>query len=131
MTAPKPRIIDDEYQPDSKLEALALDLDIINRRYCQAGGDPREIRAYLRGYADAKLKRLPDFVRKPANALPVGVRSTRNGRRFEARITAPGTPAFIGTFDTPEEAHEAFKQKHVEVYGDQSRYFSEFEEASA
>lgn len=51
--------------------------------------------------------------------LPHGV--TRNRNRFRARCSQ----GHIGIFATPEEAHKAFKRKHVEIYGEFSPYYEE------
>jgi hypothetical protein len=38
-------------------------------------------------------------------------------KKFQAQITFNGTTKALGTFDTPEEAHEKFKQEHILIYG--------------
>jgi hypothetical protein len=40
-----------------------------------------------------------------------------NGERFQARITIDGKKKYIGTFDTAEEASEAYNNKFKELYG--------------
>lgn len=47
------------------------------------------------------------------------------GNRFTASITLDGKKRMIGIFDTPEQAHEAFKRAHVELHGTRSRYWGE------
>lgn len=49
-----------------------------------------------------------------------GVR--KMGLKWEARITIDKKYHSLGTFPTPEEAHEAFKAKHREVYKERSQY---------
>lgn len=50
-----------------------------------------------------------------------GVR--KNGKRFVSNIRFNTKQIYLGSFDTPEEAHEAYKQKHIEFYGSDSEYF--------
>ena len=42
----------------------------------------------------------------------------QRGSKFIARIWNGSKNLRIGIFDTPEEAHEAYKQKTVEMQGD-------------
>ena len=39
------------------------------------------------------------------------------GKKFQALININGKTKYLGIFDTPEEAHEKFKQEHILVYG--------------
>ena len=43
-----------------------------------------------------------------------GVSKTRNGKRWMARITIDSKFTTLGYFDTPEEAHEAYKKSALE-----------------
>jgi hypothetical protein len=75
------------------------------------------------------------FVNEPINKLlntraakrglyPLGVKVHRTSGRYEAQCKAFGKFKHIGTYDTPEEAHEAykkFKYKHIaEIANQQS-----------
>lgn len=42
----------------------------------------------------------------------------KNGKRFQARISIKNKKVSLGTFDTAEEAHEIYKKKAKEIYGD-------------
>lgn len=51
--------------------------------------------------------------------LPVGVhRASHEGKRY----TAACDHEYLGTFDTPEAAHEAYRKAHVSKYGSMSPY---------
>ena len=39
------------------------------------------------------------------------------GKKFIAQITINGTMKYLGTFTTPELAHDKFKQEHILIYG--------------
>jgi hypothetical protein len=47
---------------------------------------------------------------------------TRRGDRFRAQIQHEGEYHFIGSYDTPEEAHQAYCKKADELHGDFSRH---------
>lgn len=49
--------------------------------------------------------------------LPMGVRSNKSGR-FSARIGHHGSQIQIGTFDTEEEAKQAYSNARVKYYGE-------------
>ena len=65
--------------------------------------------------------------------LPTGVRMASSGL-FNARIkTGKGgnkVETHLGTFNTPEEAHHAYKRAHVEYYGKASPYHEEMRQAA-
>ena len=42
-----------------------------------------------------------------------------------AQIVINYKKQYLGTFPTPEEAHEAYKAKHLELHGEFSIYFKE------
>lgn len=43
---------------------------------------------------------------------------------FKAQISHNGKKIYLGLYNTAEEAHEAYKQKHVEFHGEYSPYFN-------
>ena len=47
-----------------------------------------------------------------------GVTKTRSRKRWMARITIDSKFTTLGYFDTPEEAHEAYKKAALEQMGD-------------
>lgn len=46
----------------------------------------------------------------------------RKSRKYAAYIRIKGRQVHLGTFDTPEEAHEAYKQKSLEIAGQFARW---------
>ncbi len=52
-----------------------------------------------------------------------------NGNQFMAQLNIFGKPVYLGTFDTPEEAHHVFKRVHFDLHGKHSKYAPEFVEA--
>jgi len=42
--------------------------------------------------------------------------------KFISQITYKGKSMYLGSFDSPEEAHEAYKAKHLELHGVFSNY---------
>lgn len=64
-----------------------------------------------------------DEEEESARDLPKGV-SGRPSGRFVASIGSLGQQAYLGTFDTPEEAHEAYKAAHIKLHGKSSRYYT-------
>lgn len=59
-------------------------------------------------------------LRSRRDGLPRGV-TARNGR-FRAQITIDGRCRKLGTYDTPEAAHEAYKAVAVGLYGEFGRF---------
>jgi hypothetical protein len=59
-----------------------------------------------------------DKLRK--HPLPRGVWACRN--RYQTRITVNYKPIHLGTYDTPEEAHEAYRQGLKKYFGEFSPY---------
>ncbi len=51
-----------------------------------------------------------------------GVR--QRGNRFSASIRVNGKPISLGQYDSPEQAHEVYKEAHVRHFGDYSPYAS-------
>lgn len=56
-----------------------------------------------------------------------GVRIVRrkDGVKYQGQIRIEGKIWYLGMFDTPEEAHNAFKQAHLEYYRENSEFFKE------
>lgn len=104
MTAPKSQIAESEYQSDPRLFELAFELEESNHSLQKEGRTAAEILAYLRGYADARLKHLKAFV---------GVYQI--GRRFRAMISHRGKAIYVGTYDSELEALAAYEVKAKEL----------------
>ena len=56
--------------------------------------------------------------------IPRGVIPTPKGR-FQGRVIKDGTIHHLGTFDTIEEAHNAYKTKHLELFNQHSIFYTE------
>jgi hypothetical protein len=54
---------------------------------------------------------------KDTNSLPKGVYSRPSGK-YQAHIRFNGVLIYLGTFDNPEKAHEAYCQKGIELHGE-------------
>lgn len=50
-----------------------------------------------------------------------GVKPGRHGKRWQAKIKNHQRDIHLGTFDTPEEAHEAYLAKAKELFGEFAR----------
>ena len=46
----------------------------------------------------------------------------KHGKKYQSEIRCNGVRFFLGTFPTPEEAHEAYKAKAVELFGEFARW---------
>lgn len=112
-----------EYTPNPRLQRLYVDLEILNRSLV-AEGLPDSVRlARLRMFAESTMLNTPK--RTPRSVIntphtqrgkyPRGVRPFRN--KFQAFIGHAGKSRYIGTFLTPEEAHEAYKARFEELHG--------------
>lgn len=53
--------------------------------------------------------------------LPRGVQ--KHGKKYIAKIQKGKKQEYLGLFDSPEEAHEAFRKRHIELHGYDSLYF--------
>ena len=56
--------------------------------------------------------------RGKARDLPKGVTREPRTTKFRAQITENGIKIYLGCFDTPEQAHEAWKARAKEVHGE-------------
>lgn len=46
-----------------------------------------------------------------------------SGNKFTSHIKTNGKKLHLGTFDTAKEAHEAYVNKHIELYGLNSKFY--------
>jgi hypothetical protein len=49
------------------------------------------------------------------SGLPRGVRVSRDGKKFVASVSVKSRPKHLGTFDTPQDASEAFEKARAEM----------------
>lgn len=77
----------------------------------------------IENLVDVDWRERRQMQRRPvrASALPEGVAHARHGHNYSARLDR----VHLGSFKTPEQAHEAYKAAHVAKYGDLSRYTRE------
>ena len=66
--------------------------------------------------------RLATSLQNSANRLAKGWARLPNGR-YRAHIYVKGKLLTLGAYGTPEEAHEVYKAKHIEIHGSFSPYF--------
>ena len=94
--------------------------------YLMTGFDPMERkvdhRDRVRNHNWFKNLRLGTQKQNTGNRLARGWRRTRCGN-YSALIGVDGKSVHLGTFKTPEEAHEVYKAKHIELHGSFSPYF--------
>lgn len=126
-----------EYTPNPRLQRLYVDLEILNRSLL-AKGLPDSVRlARLRMFAESTMMGTPapNVINTPhtqRGKYPRGVRPARN--KFQAFIRHDGVLHYLGTFLTPEEAHEAYKTRFEELHGaifdeaDEEEAFIDFDE---
>lgn len=109
-----------EYTPNPRLQRLAAELEILNRDLI-AKGFPDTVRlARLRMFADSTLLNMQTAsptatAHTQRGKYPRGVRPY--GAKFQALIRHNGKQHYLGTFLTPEEAHEAYKARYEELHG--------------
>ena len=100
-------------------------------RRTKLGAERRlEIKAAREGQTKLTQASLPQRPNK--SGLPNGVvkRETKSGDRYSAVIsmTQPDgkrLQRMISTYDTPEEAHDAYRRAHIKVHGEASRYWNQ------
>ena len=46
----------------------------------------------------------------------------QKGKKFRAQIVCRGKKYYLGMFDTKEEAHDAYKQKAIELFGEFAKW---------
>ena len=51
-----------------------------------------------------------------------GVSWHKSSKKWNAKITYQGKKIHLGSYDIPEEAHEAYKSKAIELYGEFARF---------
>jgi hypothetical protein len=125
-----------EYTPNPRLQRLAAELEILNRDLI-AKGLPDNVRlARLRMFADSTLINMQTASptatpHTQRGKYPRGVRPKRD--KFQAMIRHQGKMHYLGTFLTPDEAHNAYKARYEELNGkalgeDCEEAFIDFEE---
>lgn len=94
------------------------------------------LRANLDAEAEGRIRvTQASLPQKPSKSgLPSGVikREAKSGDRYAAMIDIPAQGnncarkrKMVGTFDTPEEAHNAYRKAHIDLHGERSRYWSQ------
>lgn len=83
-------------------------------------GDRSDNRAINLRHASRAENNRNSRTRKHNKSGLKGVRATRNGT-WSARIRTDGCVLWLGTFPTPEEAHQAYCQAAIKQHGDFAR----------
>jgi len=65
--------------------------------------------------------RVATCIQNQGNRLAKGWVCTRSGM-YQAQISIGGVMVYLGNYATPEEAHDVYKAKHIEVHGSFSPY---------
>ena len=60
--------------------------------------------------------------RKGLHSVQKGVKRSRSGNRWEARLIVNQSYRHLGTFDTPEEAHRAYRIAATAAFGEFARF---------
>ena len=55
---------------------------------------------------------------------------TKIGNRYQVQIRVNGKQIHIGMYTTPEEAHEVYVAKHIEIHGEFSSYCATLTEST-
>ena len=113
----------DEYISNRNLARLAEELEILNK--CLIGAKlPDQVRIdIMRSYGQTS-RRMKEWEKEfnTEPKLPRGVSETPNGQ-YRVRLNTKGIRRCLGTYDTVEEADEAYKAAHIELFGTESRYY--------
>lgn len=64
--------------------------------------------------SEQQQNKRPNYINKHKGLAGVGA----SGDKFQARIRHEGVREYLGTFDTPEEANEAYNKRGLELLGD-------------
>jgi hypothetical protein len=83
-------------------------------------GDPLDNRLCNLRETDFSLNQANRRNHKLRRAMLEGVMVTKN--RFGARMIYKNKPLYIGTFKTELEAHKAYVAKHIELFGEHSKW---------
>ena len=73
--------------------------------------------------------RLATDLQNSGNRLAKGWHRTPHGR-YHAQIAMYGKSVYLGSFTTPEEAHEVYVAKHIEIHGEFSPYCATLTEST-
>ncbi len=121
----------DECTPNRHLARLAEELETLNRSLIAAKLPDQSRIDCMREYAKVS-RRLKEYGKEfdTEPKLPKGVRETPN-KRYDARINTKGIRRYLGTFDTPEGAADAYKAAHIEAFGVESHYYDHEELSEA
>lgn len=119
-------MIDGEYTPNPRLRVLACELALLNETLLKQRLDDRTRLQRMRAFAQASLAsgwRIATFggAEQGRVGLP-GTNFNKRSGRWIAKIGIDSREKYLGTFDTVEQAHEAFRAAHVEAHGEASRY---------
>lgn len=119
-------MIDGEYQPNPKLQILYRELELLNSNLRKQSLDDRTRLQRMRSFAQASLGsnwRIETFgAAESTSANLAGTALNPRGGRWIAKIKVDQQYVYLGTHDTAEQAHEAYRRKHIEVHGEKSPY---------
>jgi len=69
-------------------------------------------------FVTSKINSLLKNVRRGLGSFPIGVTYDKNSKKYLSRCSSNGKSEYLGLFNTPKEAHEAYKKFKYKLISD-------------